>query len=367
MLDCGEGTQYALRELGWRYVNRKLCVLVSHMHGDHVLGIPGLLLSLSLSGRTKEVHLLGPRGLKGFVGAALDYMRAGLTFGLSFHDASDGMELELCGADVRAALGRHTAPNYAYRIDFRKPGKFHPERAEALGVPKGSLWKALQGGSPVNANGRLVMPEDVMDPLELRTSIAYSGDTRPTHRLVELFRGADLLIHEATFSAGDRRRAVENLHSTAREAGRVARRAGVGYLVLTHFSNRYRDVDPLVEEAMKEFPRVYPAREGRTFVLTPEGLLLRDQPLDHRVQVVRFYPEHYRPERRLLLFLDERYTAYIRGLPVQVDVGPVAGPVLQEQPAERGHRAPVSGLIAQREQRPDARGLDDQDATLQPL
>ncbi|MGC8555751.1 MAG: ribonuclease Z [Conexivisphaera sp.] len=281
VLDCGEGTQYSMQELGWKYVNKRMCVLASHMHGDHVLGIPGLLLSLSLQGRTREVHLLGPRGLRGFVLTALEYMRAGLTFGLEFHDVSDGFELDICGSRIRAALGRHTAPNYAYRLEFRRPGKFHPERAEALGVPKGPMWKALQGGSPVNASGRIVRPEDVMDPVEVRTSVAYSGDTRPTRRLVRFFSGADLLIHEATFSEADRRRAVENLHSTAREAGRVAARAGVRFLILTHFSNRYSDAGILLREATKEFERTYLAREGRTFALTPEGLLLRDQPLDH--------------------------------------------------------------------------------------
>ncbi|MGC9176903.1 MAG: ribonuclease Z [Conexivisphaera sp.] len=280
MLDCGEGTQYAMQELGLRYVNRKLCILISHMHGDHVLGIPGLLLSLSLSGRTREVHLMGPRGLRGFLVTALDRMRAGLTFEVDFHDVRDGLELEICGATVRTALGRHTAPNYAYRLDFRRPGKFHPERARALKVPVGPLWKTLQAGASVNVSGRTVRPEDVLDPLEVRTSIAYSGDTRPTRRLMELFRGADLLVHEATFSTRDRGRALENMHSTAKEAGRVAARAGVKHLVLTHFSNRYRDLDLLLREARKEFQNVHLAKEGRTFVLAPEGLLLRDQPID---------------------------------------------------------------------------------------
>lgn len=272
-------------------------MLISHMHGDHVLGVPGLLLSLSLSGRTREVQLLGPRGLRGFVESALERMRAGLTFGLEFHEARDGLELSMCGATVRASLGRHSAPNYAYRVEFRRPGKFHPERAEALGIPRGPLWKALQAGSPISVGGRLVRPEEVMDPVEVKVSIAYSGDTRPTAGLIDLFRGADILVHEATFSWAHRRKALENLHSTARDAARMAARAGVRYLVLTHFSNRYADAGVLLEEARRVFPSSYLAREGRTFSLAPEGLLLRDQPINCRVHVARLYPQDYRPQR----------------------------------------------------------------------
>ncbi len=279
LLDCGEGTQYSMRELGAKYVNKGLCVLISHMHGDHVLGLPGLLLSLSLQGRTREVHLLGPRGIGGFVEEVLRRIRAGLTFDVEVREVRDGLELEACGARIRAALGRHGIPSYAYRMEFRRPGKFHPERARELGVPMGPLWKALQGGSPVRVGDRIVRPEDVMDPVEVRVSIAYSGDTRPSRRLLELFRGVDLLIHEATFSERDRRRALEDMHSTAREAGRVAARAGARYLILTHFSNRYRDLEVLLNEARREFPRSYLAREGATFRLTPEGLFLGDQPL----------------------------------------------------------------------------------------
>ncbi len=262
-----------------KIVNKRLCLAVSHMHGDHVLGIPGLLLSLGLSSRTRELMVLGPRGIRGFVRDVLRYIGAMTPYAILFHEVRDGSEGEFCGVKVRVALGRHTATNYAYRLDGReKPGRFHPERAMALGVPRGPLWKRLQNGFPVTVDDKIVEPKEVVEPSTRGASIGYSGDTRPSRKLVDLFRNVDVLISEATYLDEDRGRALENLHSTASEAARLAAEAGARHLILTHFSSRYKDPLVLLEEARRIFPRVYLAREGRRFLLTPEDLLSRDEP-----------------------------------------------------------------------------------------
>ena len=249
------------------------------MHGDHVLGIPGLLLSLGLSGRTRELVVLGPRGIRGFVKDVLKHIGAMTPYTILFHEVKDGAEGEFCGVKVRVALGRHTITNYAYRLDGReKPGKFHPERAMALGVPRGPLWKRLQDGFPVVVGDRIVEPNEVVEPPTKGASIGYSGDTRPSKKLVNLFRNVDILVSEATYLDADRGRALENLHSTASEAAMLAAEAGVKHLILTHFSSRYKDPSVLLDEAREIFPRVYLAREGRRFLLTPGDLLSRDEP-----------------------------------------------------------------------------------------
>lgn len=283
LLDCGEGTQYHLLtpRLGFRVVNKKLYVLVSHLHGDHALGVPGLLLSLGLLGRKREVVLIGPRGLKSLVTNALRILDASLPYDLRFHRVKNGFCIDFASFSIRAVVGRHSSPNYAYRIDeHEKPGRFHPDKATELGVPRGPLWKKLQLGEPVVVDGRVVRPESVVDPPIKGVSVGYSGDTRPTKKLVDFFKGVDVLVFESTYASRDRDKALVNLHTTASEAAEIALRCRARYLILTHFSSRYSSLDEILEEARRIFPNTFLAKEGRLFSLSPQGLFLRDEPLD---------------------------------------------------------------------------------------
>jgi len=250
------------------------------MHGDHVLGLPGLLLSLGLAGRTREVTVVGPRGVKGFIESTFRHLKAHPPYRIIVITARSGLSVEVCGVRITAKLGEHSVANYAYRIDGKSiPGKFHPEKAVALGVPRGPLWKALQSGRPVRIGDRVIRPEEVVEPPRKGPSIGYSGDTRPVGRLRKLFEGVDVLVFEATYLGRDKQKAVENKHSTAEEAARLAAESNARYLVLTHFSNRYRELDAFLDEAKEVFPNVYLAKEGRIFYLFPESFSFRDEPL----------------------------------------------------------------------------------------
>ena len=283
LLDCGEGAQYQILSPKSRFkvVNKKLYIPVSHLHGDHALGVPGLLLSLGLSGRRRDLTILGPRGLKSLVLRTLKLLDASLPYPLNLYDVKDGFQMDFSSFTIRAVLGRHSTPNYAYRIDeFSKPGKFHPDKAMKLGVPRGPLWKKLQLGIPVVVNDRVIRPEDVVDPPVRGLSLGYSGDTRPTSKIIRFFKNVDVLIFESTYAGRDRDKAVTNLHSTSIEAAEVARKCGARYLILTHFSSRYESVDKMLEEARSIFPNTFLAKEGRLFTLSLHGLVFRDEPID---------------------------------------------------------------------------------------
>jgi len=239
-----------------------MVVLVSHLHGDHVLGLPGLLQTMSLLGRDKRLDIYGPEGLISYVKAFSEAL-GGPTFPVILHEVGEpGVVYEDEGLRVTAAASSHTLEGWSYSVlEKPRPGRFHPEKARALGVPKGPLWYRLQHGESVEVEGRVVEAVMVADPPRRGRKVVYSGDTRPTAGLVELARGADILVHEATFAEELAERAHEDGHSTAAEAAGVARDAGARLLVLTHLSSRYPEPGTLLDEARKVFPRVVVAED----------------------------------------------------------------------------------------------------------
>jgi ribonuclease Z len=261
MFDCGEGTQRQMvrARVGFR---RNMVVLVSHLHGDHVLGLPGLLQTMSLLGREKQLDIYGPSGLISYVKAFSEAL-GGPTFPVILHEVQEpGVVYEDGGLRVTAAASSHTLEGWSYSVlEKPRPGRFHPEKARVLGVPKGPLWHRLQHGEAVEVDGRVVEPGMVADPPRRGRKVVYSGDTRPTAGLVELARGADVLVHEATFAEELAERALEDGHSTTVEAAGVARDAGVRLLALTHLSSRYPEPGVLLDEAKKVFQRVVVAED----------------------------------------------------------------------------------------------------------
>ena len=261
MFDCGEGTQRQMvrARVGFR---RETLVLVSHLHGDHVLGLPGLLQTMSLLGRERQLDVYGPPGLAGFVRAFSESL-GGPTFPVILHEFKEpGVVHEDERLRVTAARASHIIEGWSYSVEEKpRPGRFHPEQARALGVPEGRMWHRLQHGGEVEVDGRVVTAGMVADPPRRGRKIVYSGDTRPTTGLVELARGADMLIHEATFAEELAVRAMLDGHSTAAEAAAVARDAGARLLVLTHISSRYPEPDGLLAEASKVYGRVVVAED----------------------------------------------------------------------------------------------------------
>jgi ribonuclease Z len=259
MFDCGEGTQRQMIRAGIG-LNRKMKVFITHMHGDHVLGLPGMIQTMSLLGREKNLQIYGPEGIKAFIDAIISTVKFWLGFPIEVYEI--GEEHPACreeSYEVHSVQAEHSIPSLAYAlIEKPRPGRFHPEKAMELGVPKGPLWSMLQKGMNIKLpNGRTVRPEDVLGPPRPGRKIVYSGDTRPSDRIVELAKGADVLIHEATFSDEMVDRAKEDGHSTPSEAAGVALKASVKLLILTHISARYSDPKILLEEAKRIFPNVY--------------------------------------------------------------------------------------------------------------
>jgi len=263
LFDCGEGAQRQMIQAKVGF-NRKTKIFLTHMHGDHILGLPGLLQTMSLLGRDKSLQIYGPVGIEAFIEAMIRTVRFSLKFQVETYEVEkEGLVCQEKEYQVHAAWAEHSVPSLAYALtENPRPGRFHPDRAVSYGVPKGPLWSRLQQGNDVRLpDGRIVKSEEILGPPRPGRKIVYVGDTKPSVNIAEFARGADVLIHEATFGEDLAERAEEDLHSTPSGAAKVAKKAGVKLLVLTHISARYGDTDMLLEEAKKIFPRVLVAED----------------------------------------------------------------------------------------------------------
>ena len=265
LFDCGEGTQRQMMRYGVGFSFTE--VFFTHFHADHMLGITGLLRTMGLQDRTAPVTLYGPRGAQRILGAAMSLGIERNKFPVEVVEIRAGDRLRRDEYDIVVFETQHRADTVGYALaEHTRLGRFHPERARELGVPEGPLWGRLHKGETVTLDdGRTVSPPDLVGAPRRGRTLVYSGDTRPHLALLEAARGADLLIHEATFGGDEADRAVETGHSTAAEAARVALEAGVRRLVLTHISPRYtRDAPELLAEARAVFPETAIARDGMT-------------------------------------------------------------------------------------------------------
>jgi ribonuclease Z len=264
LMDCGEGVQRQVLAQGIG-LGKDMTILVTHLHGDHVSGLLGLLQTMSLAQRRKPLDIVGPPKLLKWLNVTSDLLHIGLTFPIRFTQAKPGAILRTEGFRIRAAKALHSVEAYAYLAEERaRPGVFYPEKAKRLGVPEGKLWSKLQKGRPVKVDGRIIQPSTVTGPPRMGRRIGYSGDTRPSPGLARFFSGCDLLIFDSTFSAKDSDKALERMHSTCVEAAQLASRARVKRLALTHFSARYTSPSSLVREARKIFPSTVAAADGLT-------------------------------------------------------------------------------------------------------
>jgi len=265
LFDCGEGTQRQMMRYGVGFSFTE--VFFTHFHADHMLGITGLLRTMGLQDRTAPVTLYGPRGAQRILGAAMSLGIERNRFPVEVVEIRAGDRLRRDEYDIVVFETDHRADTVGYALaEHTRLGRFHPERARELGVPEGPLWGRLHKGETVTLDdGRIVSPADLVGVPRRGRTVVYSGDTRPNLPLLEAARGADLLIHEATFGGDEAERAIETRHSTASEAARVALEAGVRRLVLTHISPRYtRDAPELLAEARAVFPETAIARDGMT-------------------------------------------------------------------------------------------------------
>ncbi|HEX9244084.1 MAG TPA: ribonuclease Z [Anaeromyxobacter sp.] len=254
LVDCGEGTQRQMIRYGTGFDVD--AIFFTHFHADHYLGAIGFLRTLSMLGREGPLDVYGPRPARRLLDVMLFTGTERFAFEVRIHEVAPGDAIRRDGCAMVAFETDHRTPSVGWALlEDERPGRFHPDRADALGVPKGPLFGTLQHGGDVTlADGRVVRSADVVEGPRRGRRVVVSGDTRPCRGTIEAARGADVLVHDSTFGDAEQARAEETMHSTAREAGRVATEAGAGRLVLTHLSTRYdREFAILAEEARAEF------------------------------------------------------------------------------------------------------------------
>jgi ribonuclease Z len=264
LLDCGEGTQRQMMRFSTGFSISRICL--THVHGDHVLGLPGLLQTLDFNDRAEPLTIHTPRGTAGNVRRLVTALDTAPGFPLEIEEIRAGKVVHRGEAyEIRSFRTDHRTRSVGYALveDDRK-GRFDRERAEELSVPVGPAFGRLHAGEPVELDERVVEPEEVVGPPRPGRRVVYTGDTRPTSETVKIADGADLLVHDATFGDDWAERARETGHSTAREAGELASEAGAKRLALTHVSSRYAgDVSRLASEAREAFDGAFVAEDGQ--------------------------------------------------------------------------------------------------------
>jgi len=251
MFDCGEGTQkqMVLSKIGF---NKKMKIFITHMHGDHVLGLPGMLQSMSLLGRSKELDVYGPQGVRDFVESVNRTVQFQLVFPLRIHEVGPSTVLNEPYYEIKAVRANHVIPCLSYSlVEKPKPGRFDLKKAQTLGVPKGPLWKKLQLGQDVKIGNIIVKSSDVVGSSRPGAKLVYAVDTRPCSAVRRLAANADLLIHDGSFDDSMRDKAKEYGHCTASEAASLARQAEVKQLALMHVSAMYSNPSVLLRQARK--------------------------------------------------------------------------------------------------------------------
>jgi ribonuclease Z len=262
VFDCGEGTQRQMMRFGTGFSFDH--IFFTHLHGDHFLGLTGLLRTMGLQDRREPMDLWTPRGTESVLKQAVELGVDRVPFEVRINGVEPGFALDRVAYRVAAYATKHGGRCIGWMIsESDRPGRFNAERARELGIPEGPLWGRLHKGEAVEVEGRTIASAELVGPSRPGRKVLYPGDTRPAASVLEAAAGADLLIHEATFADDEMERAVKTGHSTAREAAEIARDAGVRQLVLTHFSPRYAD-DPrqLEREAQAVFPGVIAAQDG---------------------------------------------------------------------------------------------------------
>jgi ribonuclease Z len=279
LFDCGEGTQrQLLRSVGLLDLEE---IFISHFHADHFLGLPGLMKTFSLRGREVPLTVYGPPRLRNLF-EALRPVMGRTSFEVRIVELEPNEELQRDGYSIAAFAVEHRVTAYGYAlIEEERPGRFDEARARELGVTPGPDFGRLQEGKAVSGGAGEVLPEQVLGEARRGRKVVLAGDTMPCEMTAVVAHGADLLVHEATFSMEEEERANETGHSTARGAAELAARAEVQLLALTHVSQRYAGGE-LRDEAREVFERTIVPRDfDRVEIPFPE----RGEPLHHRAGV----------------------------------------------------------------------------------
>ncbi len=272
LFDCGEGTQHQFLKSDLR-TSQLSKIFITHMHGDHTYGLPGLLASIGLSGNSSGINLYGPEQLQAYLNGVLKSCSSRISYPFSIHSVEKpNIEESIVFEDnnfyVRSVPLIHRVPAFAYRVDQKpRPGRFNLEKAKAFNIPAGPIYSKLQRCETVKLeDGRIIDGKDFCGPKRNGKSFVYCTDTIFSRAAIQLAQGADLLIHEATFSHKDLAMAHQRMHSTSKMAAQVAAEASVGKLILTHLSPRYAPgnaiaPNDLLKEAKQIFPNTFLAKD----------------------------------------------------------------------------------------------------------
>ncbi len=287
LFDCGEGTQHQLLRSDLR-ISQLTRIFITHMHGDHIFGLMGLLASCGLAGNPHRIDIYGPPDLEEYLKACRRYSQTHFSYPIKVHTVRPGVVFEDDEYRVSCQLLKHRVPAFGYRVaEKNRPGHFDVDKAKALGIPAGPLYGQLKRGETIVLHdGRRVNGSDLCGPIQIGRKLAYCTDTVYCEAAVELAKDVDVLIHEATFAHQEAEMAYQRLHSTSTMAAQVALGAQAKRLIMTHFSPRYApgnamEVKDLLLEARAIFPHTdvasdfwtveIPRQEGSGRAIAPES------------------------------------------------------------------------------------------------
>ena len=271
LFDCGEGTQHQIlsSEIKISQISR---IFITHLHGDHIFGLMGLLASCGLAGNASRIDIYGPAGLNDYLAACSRYSQTHFSYPIKVHQSRPGVVYEDDEFIVKCGRLEHRVTAYGYRVEEKdRAGRFNVEKAAALGIPSGPLYGQLKRGETVTlSDGRQISGQELCGPTEPGRKMAYCTDTIFCEGAVQLAQDVDVLIHEATFSHQDAQLAIDRLHSTSTMAAQVALAARVKTLIMTHFSPRYApgndiQLEDLRQEAQAIFPNTEMAYDFWTY------------------------------------------------------------------------------------------------------
>lgn len=266
LIDCGEGTQIAIREKGWSFKPIDV-ICFTHFHADHIAGLPGLLLTMGNAERTEPLTIIGPRGVERIV-SSMRSIAPELPFDIKYIELTEPFGLiEINGYIIKAFKVNHNVICYGYTIEIPRAGKFDVDRAISKGIPK-MYWNKLQKGEIIEAEGKHFTPDMVMGEPRKGIKLTYCTDTRPTKSIIENSKSADLLICEGMYGEkGKEKKAQEYKHMTFYEAADIAKEAAVNELWLTHFSPSLVNPEEFMNDVRAVFPNSKAGKDGKTVII----------------------------------------------------------------------------------------------------
>lgn len=266
LIDCGEGTQIAIKEKGWSFKPIDV-ICLTHYHADHVSGLPGLLLAMGNAERTEPLTIIGPRGVEKVVNC-LRVIAPELPFPIRFIEITEKQqEIRMGPFDLTAFRVQHGITCYGYCIELKRAGRFQVEKAKEANIPL-KCWNRLQKGETVELDGAIYTPDMVMGPARRGLKVTYSTDTRPVPVIAEMAAGSDLFICEGMYGEPDKLdKAKEHKHMTFYEAAELARQADCKEMWLTHYSPSLQKPEQYMEGVRAIFPRSYAGKDGKSVEL----------------------------------------------------------------------------------------------------